>query len=48
MTENVIEYAFAAKVAGVGMGMVFMVLIAVGVVVWLTSFVVRKLEERGR
>ncbi len=41
-----IDYALAAKISGVGMLMVFIVLIAVGVVVWLTGIVVRKLEKQ--
>ncbi len=40
------EYALAAQIAGVGMGMVFMVLIAVGVVVRLTSILIESFEEK--
>lgn len=38
------DYVLAAQIALVGMSMVFMVLIAVGIVIRLTSIVVEKLE----
>lgn len=40
------DYLLAAQIAAVGMGMVFAVLIAVGIVVRLTGIVVEKLEKR--
>ncbi len=40
------DYLLAARIAGVGMAMVFMVLIAIGVVVRLTSVVIDKVEDK--
>jgi Na+-transporting methylmalonyl-CoA/oxaloacetate decarboxylase gamma subunit len=42
--EKMIDWAFAGKIGGIGFGMVFVVLLILAVVLWLTGLVFKKID----
>ena len=44
MESNMIDWAFAGKIGGVGFGMVFMVLVILAIVLWLAGLIFTKIE----